>query len=236
MSSKFSAKLVSLFLVFSVSLLGYVSMSTWGALTPTAGKVAISDQVQIKQGADVTYYFADDAYLDKLEVRASYVEINSQFRLSTGVSTGQINVTLERYSVSSSMLWTADPGSADPIVTFTLSGLESGRMYRLYVDGVASSLLTATGGTISFTYSGPWSEHQFEIVATSITGSISPLVNLIFIMFGIGVVVGVIVEGTYSLRKKEMLNSQEMIKSVITMVIYIVIGIASLGILYSVVA
>ena len=162
---KLSAKLVSLFLVFSVCLLGYVSMSTLGAPTPTAGKVAISDQVQIKQGADVSYYFADDAYLDKLEVRASYVEINSQFRLSTGVSTGQINVTLERYSVSSSMLWTADPGSADPIVTFTLSGLESGRMYRVYVDGVSSNLLTASGsGVISFTYSGPWSEHQFEII------------------------------------------------------------------------
>jgi len=165
MYSRLSAKLVSLFLVFSVSLLGYVSMSTWGAPTPTAGKVAISDQVQIKQGADVSYYFADDAYLDKLEVRASYVEINSQFRLSTGISTGQVNITLERYAVSSSMLWTADPGSAGPIVTFTLSGLESGRMYRVYIDGVSSNLLTASGsGVISFTYSGPWSEHQFEIV------------------------------------------------------------------------
>jgi uncharacterized membrane protein YuzA (DUF378 family) len=110
-------------------------------------------------------------------------------------------------------------------------------MYRLYIDGNQDALLTASGsGVISFTYSGPWSEHQFEIVATSITGSISPLVSLIFIMFAIGVVVGVIVEGTYSLRKKEMLNSQEMIKSVITMVIYIVIGIASLGVLYSIVA
>jgi hypothetical protein len=140
-------------------------MSTWGAPTPTAGKVAISDQVQIKQGADVSYYFADDAYLDKLEVRASYVEINSQFRLSTGISTGQINVTLEQYNTASSMTWTADSGTADPVVTFTLSGLESGRMYRLYIDGNQEALLTASGsGVISFTYSGPWSEHQFEII------------------------------------------------------------------------
>jgi hypothetical protein len=63
------------------------------------------------------------------------------------------------------MLWTADPGSADPIVTFTLSGLESGRMYRLYIDGNQDALLTASdSGVISFTYSGPWSEHQFEII------------------------------------------------------------------------
>jgi hypothetical protein len=55
-------------------------------------------------------------------------------------------------------------------------------------------------------------------------------------MFAIGVVVGVIAQGTYSLRKKEMLSSPEMIKSLVTMVIYIVIGIASLGVLYSIVA
>ena len=133
------------------------------------------------------------------------------------------------------MTWTADSGTADPVVTFTLSGLESGRMYRLYVDGVASSLLTATGGTISFTYSGPWSEHQFEIVATSITGSISPLVNLIFIMFAIGVVVGVIAEGTYSIRKNKMLSTPEMMKLLFNMVIYIIIGIAGIGVLYSIV-
>jgi hypothetical protein len=165
MYSRLSGKLVSLFLILSVCLLGYVSMSTWGAPTPTAGKVAISDQVQIKQGVDVSYYFADDAYLDKLEVRASYLEINSQFRLSTGISTGEVNITLERYSVSSSMLWTADPGSADPIVTFTLSGLESGAQYYVKVDGNRVHQLWATGsGTISFTYAGPWSEHTFEVV------------------------------------------------------------------------
>jgi len=142
--------------------------------------------------------------------------------------------TLPVYS-SSTLSWSLASLDTDANVTFTLSGLESGRMYRLYVDGVASSLLTATGGTISFTYSGPWSEHQFEIVATSITGSISPLVNLIFIMFAIGVVVGVIAEGTNSLRKMQMRTTEQMVKSLLNMVIYIVIGIASLGVLYSIV-
>ena len=147
-------------------------------------------------------------------------------------TTGQVNLTLSLWS-SDSKSWIANgTGNA----TFTLSGLESGRMYRLYVDGVASSLLTATGGTISFTYSGPWSEHQFEIVATSITGSISPLVNLIFIMFGIGIVVGVIAEGTNSLRNQKMRTTEQMVKSLLNMVVYIIIGMASLGVLYSIVA
>jgi uncharacterized membrane protein YuzA (DUF378 family) len=177
-------------------------------------------------------------------VSANYnkaINWNTSSVLSTiSIQTDQdLFINLTRWSPTSLQpaTWTVNCLNPYAIATFTLSGLESGRMYRVYIDGVSSNLLTASGsGVISFTYSGPWSEHQFEIVATSITGSISPLVNLIFIMFGIGVVVGVIVEGTYSLRKKEMLNSQEMIKSVITMVIYIVIGIASLGVLYSIVA
>ena len=139
-------------------------------------------------------------------------------------------------SMSSLFQWTIQSLSDNATVTFTLSGLESGRMYRLYVDGVSSSLLTASGsGVISFTYSGPWSEHQFEIVATSITGSISPLVNLIFIMFGIGVVVGVVAEGTSSLRKMQMRTTEQMMKSLFNMVIYIVIGMASLGVIYTMV-
>jgi len=130
-----------------------------------------------------------------------------------------------------SVIWEAN-SATDPTVTFTLSGLESGRMYRLYVDGVSSSLLTASGsGVISFTYSGPWSEHQFEIVATSITGSISPLVNLIFIMFAIGIVVGVVGESVRTLRKEKVPK----IDTLVNMVVYIIIGIASLGVLYSIV-
>jgi len=174
--------------------------------------------------------------------------INSGTDRFTGVFSSSMNPTSINYSSptncavfvhdcsSSGASWYANATSGTA-VTFTLSGLESGRMYRLYIDGTSSQLLTASGGgVISFTYSGPWSEHEFEVRPTAITDSVAPLVNLIFVMFGIGVVVGVIVEGTYSLRKKEMLNSQEMIKSVITMVIYIVIGIASLGVLYSIVA
>jgi hypothetical protein len=126
--------------------------------------------------------------------------------------------------------------TGSPGITFTLSGLESGRMYRLYIDGDPSNLLTASGsGVVSFTYSGPWSEHQFEIVATSITGNISPLVNLIFLTFAIGVVVGVIAEGTKPIRNGEMLTAQESTKMLLNMVIYIIIGIAALGIMYSMV-
>ena len=190
--------------------------------------------LQIAQ-ADV--YGIGEYYLTS-SISYAHLTVGNWIRMMTVQSATPMFLNMSRWSPTNSNVvaqWTASSSASD--VTFTLSGLESGRMYRLYIDGNQDALLTASGsGVISFTYSGPWSEHQFEIVATSITGSISPLVSLIFIMFAVGVVVGVIVEGTYSLRKKEMLNSQEMIKSVITMVIYIVIGIASLGVLYSIVA
>jgi lysophospholipase L1-like esterase len=125
--------------------------------------------------------------------------------------------------------------SATSAVTFTLSGLESGRMYRLYVDGEPSYLLTATGsGVVSFTYSGPWSEHQFEIVATSITGSISPLVNLIFVVLAVGIVAGGAGEAVRTMKKTR--STKDMIRGLLNMVVYIIIGLASLGIVYSMVA
>jgi hypothetical protein len=163
------------------------------------------------------------------------------YQIQAGFPMGTLHTnkdTLVSLAVNPSlpMIWAVEASDPTVSITFTLSGLESGRMYRVYVDGVSSNLLTASGsGVISFTYSGPWSEHQFEIVATSITGSISPLVNLIFIMFGIGIVVGVIAEGTNSLRKMQMRTTEQMVKSLLNMVIYIVIGIASLGVLYSIV-
>jgi hypothetical protein len=62
-------------------------------------------------------------------------------------------------------LWAVNSGTANPTVTFTLSGLESGAQYYVKIDGNREHQLWATGsGTISFTYAGPWSEHTFEVV------------------------------------------------------------------------
>jgi hypothetical protein len=183
-----SAKLVSIFLVLSVCTFGYVSMSTWGTVTPTAGEVAVSNTVEIRQGPDVSYYFAQDAYLDTLEIQATYVEINNQFRLSTNASTGHVNITLEQYDVASPMMWLVNPGTAEPVVNFTLSGLVSWTDYEIYVDGNLFGSLTATGsGTISFSYSGPWSDHEFEVVETGVVipefgSSISVLIATLSVM------------------------------------------------------
>lgn len=72
-----------------------------------------------------------------------------------------------------------------------------------------------------------------EITRSTYTARITSLLQIIGIMFAIGIVVGVIAEGTKSLRKEKMPTTQEMVKSVLNMVIYIVIGMALIGVVYT---
>jgi len=126
---------------------------------------------------------------------------------------------------------------ANGSLTFTIPNLEEGAMYGVLVDGERKYTFTANvSNSISFTYSGPWSEHQFKVIETVLTQQVSVLVNLVFLMFAVGIIVGVIAEGTSSLRKMQMRTTEQMVKSLLNMVVYIIIGMASLGILYSIVA
>jgi hypothetical protein len=133
--------------------------------------------------------------------------------------------------------WNVTDTSGAPNLTYYITGLQVSTIYQYYIDGSWSRMLTSTSsGTLSFSYSGSWSTHEFELIETSVGPTISGLVNVIFIMFAIGVVVGVIVEGTKPIRDGKMLTSEQQIKSLVNMVIYIVIGIAGVGVLYSIVA
>jgi hypothetical protein len=129
--------------------------------------------------------------------------------------------------------WMADGNGS---ITFTTPNLEEGAMYGVLVDGQRKYTFTANASnSISFTYSGPWSEHQFKVIETVLTQEVSVLVNLVFLIFAVGIIVGVVAEGTSSLRKMQMRTTEQMMKSLLTMVIYIVIGMASLGVMYSMV-
>jgi len=72
-------------------------------------------------------------------------------------------------------------------------------------------------------------------LGTPMPASVSNIIKITFLMFGIGIVVGVVAEGTNSLRKMQMRTTEQMVKSLLNMVIYIVIGMASLGVMYSMV-
>ena len=174
MDSKVSAKLVSLFLVLSICLLGYIAMSTWGAVTPTPGKLAISKDVEIRQDSTVSYFLTEDQYLDRLEVTSSYVEFDDLFRIGTTVGdSSHINVTLQSWDpgalTGSVVKWSTECGNETPVTYTVYSPLFLvGRTYQIFVDTViAAQIRVETSREISLSW-GIWSLHQFEIVLPAI--------------------------------------------------------------------
>jgi len=167
MDSKLSANLVSIFLVSSVCLLGYVSMSTFGQTTPTPGMVMIDSTVIIRQGNGVNYSFADDATLSKLEVKASSIELNNWLEIGAETSSGYLTNTLYDYRIIC-VKWTANSTDPSAVATFTLSGLTLNAIHTVYIDDVHVATMNATAeGTISFSWS-LWSSHVFTVVRPTV--------------------------------------------------------------------
>jgi PKD repeat protein len=85
------------------------------------------------------------------------------------------NYTVEQCFVNQSVVygtessvarWTIEGSSP---VTFTVSGLNSEVGYKVYVDGVEIYQQFKGQTSLAFSYSGPWSEHTFEVVAWDYT-------------------------------------------------------------------
>lgn len=164
MNQSLHTKLVSLILLVSICILGYVSMSTFGEPSAIPGKVSVDSRVQFKQNDNVSYYFGSDSYVDRLEISASYFEIDS-LRMSTSVTTGNVNLTLWRFNPSDGYLrWTASEDVSYADVTFMVEGLLNETPYDWFVDGNSvAHTVSDSNGMIQCNYSGPWSSHEFEI-------------------------------------------------------------------------
>lgn len=175
MESGLSVKVVSVFLVLSICFLGYVSMSTFGQPSAVNGKVSIDSRVQFKQNDNVSYYFASDSYVDRLEIASTYFEINS-LTMSTSVSTGNAVVTLYDFDPSDNYLkWSADQDVPDARVGFELTGLSANILYDWFIDDrVVAHTLCVSSSPIGYTYSGPWSSHVFVVQKAS-TGASNDL-------------------------------------------------------------
>jgi len=237
MDSKLSAKLVSLFPVFSVCLLGYVSMSTWGAPTPTNGMVAIDDSTLIYQGNNVNYTFASDVIVPRLEVGYGYIEIGN-VRISSIVSTGYLDSTPVQWDNAHSIEWIANATNSTANVNYSISGLLPFYKYDALRDSaIIESFTTNSTGTYSFNYSGPWSAHTFEIryFAPTIAQQMGlGYAYLLYNLLVIGVVVGIVGEAIYPL-KHEKITFAKLTQRLIHMMVYIVIAMVMLGVVYAII-
>ena len=85
--------------------------------------------------------------------------------------------------------YTINVTSTVATIIFVVSGLKSGGgiMYNVYVDGDRIEQIRCDSGSITFSYSGPWSEHTFEVVAYDPWG---PIYDMGPVMLWIGVIVG----------------------------------------------
>jgi hypothetical protein len=162
MGLKFSAKLVSLFLLLSVCLLGYVSMSTFGQTTGTPGMVSIDSEIIIRQGNGVNYSFADDATISKLEVKASSIELNDWLEIGAVTSSGYLTNTLYDYRPDY-IKWGSDSTDSSAVVTYTIGGL-GGARYDCFKDGTLyRTMIPDSSSQIQFTYGDGFSSHVFII-------------------------------------------------------------------------
>jgi PKD repeat protein len=166
MDSRLSIKFISLLLVTSVCLLGYVSMSTRADLTGTNGIVTIDNAVIIRQGNGVNYSFADDATISRLEVRSASIELNDWLEIGAETSSGYLTNVLYDYR-SDYIKWGSESTDSSAVVTYTIGGL-GGVRYDCFKDGTLyRTLLTDPSSQIQFTYGDGFSSHVFVISKSS---------------------------------------------------------------------
>ena len=154
--------------------------------------------------------------------------------LSVDMSSGSLNVMINSWNPSATTILnlTAEQISPTGEVIFTLSGLDSGVGYKVYVDGEAYAI--GTGPSFSFSYSGPWSEHEFEVVVWYSAG-VSRLVILGYYMFILGILVSIIGAVIAPLRNEKHFSPEKIQRTVIQIVIYSVIGMVMIGVVHQVI-
>lgn len=244
MDSRLSAKLVSLSLVFSVCLLGYTAMSTWAHPFPVPGAINIDPDTTIYQsstpGSTVQVFFSDSVEtLNKLTVDRNYIQVNDGTKIGVQSTVNcDLNLTTwepapEKTAGTVAEFTITSAGNWVPF-QFYIGNLKPGYWYNVFIDGqLGPRLQTASdSGVIGFTYSGNPGAHTFEVRQSALAPPMPGLLGLIVLMLVVGVVIGIIGETTYQLRKQQPLSTEHLVKSLFNMTIYIVIAIGIIGAIY----
>jgi len=154
---------------------------------------------------------------------------NDDVYLEFAPLTGQNVILTDLVLTPSQMQWSIISTSQ---ITFTLSGLDSGLGYKVYVDG--EFLAIGYGPSFSFSYSGPWSEHEFEVVVWYSAG-VSRLVTLGYYMLVLGVLISIIAAVIAPLRNEKHFSPEKIQRTVINIVIFAVIAMTLLGVVHKVI-
>ena len=236
MALKLSIKLVSLFLVLSVCLLGYTMMSAQADLIGTNGYLTIDKDIPLRQGNGSNYTFSADATITYLGIGYNYVRVNSVTFESTP-SIGNITGVLKTWDPSGTIEWNVSSTNASMQLPYTVYGLNQWSKYDFYRDSVKiQTLISDIAGTVTFTASTSWSAHEFELVY------IGPTIaermgegwaNLLIIMFLFGILVVTVVTVTQSLRNPKI-SQDQFAKDMIQLAIYIVIALVLFGVIHAV--
>ena len=159
-----------------------------------------------------------------------FVNVTITTMMATPAS-GILDLTMESWDLGSSSViasWKAN-GTSD--VTFTLSGLDSGKWYRVEVDGETLTNIQASGGSISFTYSGPWSEHEFEVISSF--GNVSPTESTLLGLVIMFVIVGILLIPVAFIVKTAKEKKKPEIKDFIEIALIVAIGLGFVGVMWS---
>jgi hypothetical protein len=197
-----------------------------GSPTPLTGFGTFDGEMWLTSSPAILYVNISSTMTGYLHAskQTRLIAATGQYLEFTPDSVQDVNITALTYGDSVSWACTSTCQ-----VNFTVSGLESGMEYYVYVDGIQIESLGAVDGKVSFSYSGPWSEHDFEVSQTIYTHQIALFGALIGLFVALGIIVSIMAVVVHATREERMLK----IKDAIMMAICIVIGMAILGVIYA---
>ncbi len=231
MDSRLSAKVVSLFLVFSICSFGFVSMNTWADVTPTDGQIAIEKTIQINQSENVRVFFTgftgvDDWYGSSFSLTSQGTSVNDGTRIGV-TSAVECNLNLTTWNVlpentagtvATFSLWSATGWSA---FTFLIDNLHAGVWYNVYIDGILGPS-KLVGTPITWGFAGTSGTHTFEVRQSAINASNTSLITAIFIFLLLGVALGPIM---WTIKLSKQKGKVPSTTEIIHLAIYIIVGL-----------
>lgn len=201
-----------------------------GSAYPLQGYGAFDGEIFLDTSPVILHAMIGPTMTGSIHASKNTIISDAQSRDLQFIPDGVQDVNITALTFGDSVAWTSTSTSS---VMFTTSGLEAGRMYRVTVDGVWFQTVTASpAGTVTFTFSGPWSQHDFLVTPTAIDSSLSPLVGIIFILMIVGLVVCVVAVPVNALRNKEPITK----RTLFDMVFCVVIGLALIGAVFAIIS